>query len=247
MNRKRSATMKMAAVTFIAFMTLVLTGSCWAEGMGAERVTEQQQGREWFDKGQQAMAFGKHDEAIMCFEKVLSINPGFTDAHRFIGDAYMKKGLPDSAVESYKKALESKAQMVPAHVGLGNAHFQKGMHAEAQSAYERALTVQPDNAPARIGLGNIYYAKGEPGKALSEYRKGLTVEPDHAEAQLKVGLILQEKGETDKAAIHFYKSGLLFIKQGNRNDALKAYGHLQETKDERLRQLLHDALQPSIK
>jgi len=247
MKRKRSAMMKKAVVSFIAFMALVLTGSCWAEGMGAERGIEQQQEREWFDKGQQAMAFGKHDEAIMCFEKVLSINPGFTDAHRFIGDACMKKGLPDSAIESYKKALDSKAQMVPAHVGLGNAYFQKGMYAEAQSAYERALTMQPDNAPARIGLGNIYYAKGDPGKALSEYRKGLAVEPDHAEAQLKVGLILQEKGETDKAALNFYKAGLLFIKQGDRNGAMDAYGHLQETKDERLKQLLHDALQPSSK
>jgi tetratricopeptide (TPR) repeat protein len=239
--------MKQAAVCFIAFIALVLKGNCWAEGMGAERGTEQKQEREWFDKGQQAMAFGKHDEAIACFQKVLSINRDFTDAHRFLGDAYLKKGLPDSAIESYKKALDSKAQTVPALVGLGNGHLQKRMYAEAQSAYERALAVQPDNASARIGLGNIYYEKGDTGKALSEYQKGLAVEPDHAEAQLTVGLILQEKGETDKAAIHFYKAGLLFIKQGDRNGALEAYGHLQETKDDRLKQLLHDALQPSTK
>jgi len=239
--------MKKAVVSFIAFMALVLTGSCWAEGMGAERGTEQQQEREWFDKGQQAIAFGKHDEAIMCFEKVLSINPGFTDTHRFIGDAYMNKGLPDSAIASYKKALDSKAQIVPALVGLGNAYFQTGVYAEAQSFYERALTMQPDSASARIGLGELYYKKGDSGRALSEYQKGLALEPDHADAQFKVGLILQGKGETDKAAIHFYKAGLLFIKQGDRNGAMEAYEHLKGTKDERLKQQLHDALQPSIK
>jgi tetratricopeptide (TPR) repeat protein len=121
------------------------------------------------------------------------------------------------------------------------------MYAEAQSFYERALTMQPDSASARFGLGELYYNKDDSGRALSEYQKGLALEPDHADAQLKVGLILQEKGETDTAAIHFYKAGLLFIKQGNRNDAFKAYGHLKGSKDERLKQLLHDALQPSIK
>ena len=239
--------MKKAAVSILAFITLVLTGNCWAEGMGNEQGTAQKQGREWFDKGQQAIAFGKHDEAIMCFEKVLAINPGFMDAHRFIGDAYMKKGLPDSALESYKKALDSKAQIVPALVGLGNASFQKGMYAEAQSFYERALTMQPDSASARIGLGELYYKKDDSGRALSEYQKGLALEPDHADVQFKVGLILQEKGETDKAAIYFFKAGSMFIKQGNRNDAFKAYEHLKGTKDERLKQQLHDALQPSIK
>jgi len=247
MEGKRRARMKKAAVSLLAFIALVLTGSCWAEGMGNERGTEQKQEREWFEKGQQAMAFGKYDEAIGCFQKVLSINRDITDAHRFIGDAYMKKSLPDSAIDSYKKALDSKAQMVPAHVGLGNGYLQKGMHDEARSAYERALTMQPDNASARIGLGNIYYEKGDSEKALSEYRKGLAVEPDHAEAQLKVGLILRKQGESEKAALNFYKAGLLFIKQGDRNGAMEAYGHLKGMGDERLKQLLHDALQPSSK
>jgi len=239
--------MKKNAVILIAFIALALAGNCFAESVSVEQSIERKPGREWFDKGQQAIAFGKHDEAIMCFEKVLSINPGFTDAHRFIGDAYMKKGLPDSAIESYKKALDSKAQIVPALVGLGNAYFQKGMHDEAQSFYERALTLQPDSASARIGLGELYYKKDDSGRALSEYQKGLALEPDHADAQLRVGLILQGKGETDKAAIHFYKAGLLFMKQGDRKGAMEAYGHLKGSKDERLKQLLHDALQPSIK
>jgi len=239
--------MKKNAVILIAFIALALAGNCFAESVSVEQSIERKPGREWFDKGQQAIAFGKHDEAIMCFEKVLSINPGFTDAHRFIGDAYMKKGLPDSAIESYKKALDSKAQIVPALVGLGNAYFQTGVYAEAQSFYERALTMQPDSAFARIGLGELYYKKGVSGRALSEYQKGLALEPDHAATQFKVGLILQGKGETDKAAIHFYMAGLLFIKQGDRNGAMEAYEHLKGTKDERLAQQLHDALQPSIK
>ncbi len=98
--------------------------------------------------------------------------------------------------------------------GLGNAYFQKGMHAEAQSSYERALTVQPDNALPASDWGILYYKRMIREGRFLNTRRALALEPDHADAQLKVGLILQEKGETDKAAIHFYKSGLLFIKQG---------------------------------
>ncbi len=46
---------------------------------------ERNQEREWLFKGQAAIVFGRYDEAIACFEKVLAVNPEFTDAHPFTG------------------------------------------------------------------------------------------------------------------------------------------------------------------
>ena len=237
--------MRKIALLIIVFVA-ILAVSNWAKS-GQDSIAQKQE-KEWFSRGQEAIAFGKYDEAISCFEKVISINPGFVDGYRFIGDVYMKKSMPDSAIEAYKKALDSKPQTVPALIGLGNGYYQKAMFDESLAAYERALAIQSENATARIGLGDIYYyKKNDPGKALSEYLKGLALEPDHAEAQLNAGLIVQKRAEHDKAAQHFYKAGLLFIQEGDRNNALKAYEYLKQTKEERLVQLLHDALQPSIK
>ena len=244
MIQQRRDAMKKALVFIIVCFCFLMERS----GAAAESSTLlHEQEREWFGRGQESIAFGKYDEAITCFEKVLALNPDFTDAYRFIGDVYMKKGMLDSAIQSYKKALDSKAQKVPALIGLGNSCFQKTMLDEALSAYDRALAIQPDNALAHIGQGDVYLKKEDIGSALSEYQKGLALEPDHAEAHLALGLIFQKKGENSVAAQHFYKAGLLFIKEGNRKNALTAYEHLKQTKTAKLEQLLYDALQSSIK
>jgi len=231
-------------LAFMLVYSCFLIGSSGAAGESSTLLHEQE--REWFARGQESISFGKYDEAITCFKKALAINPGFTDVYRFIGDVYMKKDMLDSAIQSYKMALDSKAQQVPAFIGLGNSYFQKALLDESLSAYDRALAIQPDNASAHIGRGDVYLKKEDIGSALSEYQKGLALEPDHAGAHLTMGLILQKKGENSTAAQHFYKAGLLFIKEGNRKNALTAYEYLKQTKAEKLEQVLYDALQSSI-
>ena len=46
---------------------------------------------------------------------------------------------------------------------------------------------------------------------------------------------------------HFYKAGLLFIKEGNREGALNAYEGLKLTKAEELQKALFKKLYPDIK
>jgi tetratricopeptide (TPR) repeat protein len=240
----RNLMKKTALGTVVVAVMLSVGGTVGSE----PESTAQQQEKEWFAQAQEAVVFGRYDEAIRCFEKVLSINPGFVDVYRFMGDVYMKKGMPDNAIEAYKKALDAKPQIVPALIGLGNAYYQKDMIDKSLASYKRALAIQPKSAPARVGLGNIYYyLKNDPAQALSEYEKGLALEADHAEAQLNAGMILQKNAEQNKAAHHFYKAGLLFIQAGDSKNALKAYEYLRQTEEERLIQLLRDALQPSIK
>lgn len=235
--------MKKSALGIVVIAVMLAVGG--RVGSEPDRTAPKQE-KEWFAQAQEAVAFGRYDEAIRCFEKVLSINPGFLDVYRFMGDVYMKKGMPDSAIEAYKKALDAKPQKAPALIGLGNAYYQKDMINESLASYTSALAMQPESATARVGLGNIYYyKKHDPAQALAEYEKGLALEADHAEAQMNAGVILQNNGEQNRAAHHFYKAGLLFIQAGDRESVLKAYDYLRQTKEERLIQLLSDALQPA--
>jgi tetratricopeptide (TPR) repeat protein len=237
--------MKKTALGIVAVAVMLAVGGTMGS---APDGTAQKQEKEWFAQAQEAVALGRYDEAIRCYEKVRSINPGFLDVHRFLGDVYMKKGMPDTAIEAYKKALDAKPQKVPALIGLGNAYYQKDMIDESLASYTRALAMQPASAPARVGLGNIYYyKKNDPAQALAEYEKGLALEADHAEAQLNAGMILQKNAQQKRAAHHFYQAGLLFIQAGDRKNALQAYDCLRQTNEEKLIQLLSDALQPSIK
>ncbi len=240
----RNLMKKRALTAAVVVVILTIGGMAWSGPNGVAEKSE----KEWFSQAQQAMGFGRYDEAIRCYEKVLSVNPGFADVYRFLGDAYMKKGMPDRAIDAYKKALDAKPQKVPALIGLGNAYYQKEMIDESLAYYASALATQPNSAPARIGLGDLYYyKKNDPERALAEYLKALALEEGHADAQMAVGLILRKGVEQNKAAQHFYTAGLLFIKEGDRSSAFKAYEYLRQTKEDRLIRLLHEALQPSGK
>ena len=111
--------MKQSALSILVVVVLLAVGGTVGSGPDS---TAQKQEKEWFAQAQESVAFGRYDEAIRCYEKVLSINPGFVDVYRFMGDVYMKKNMPDSAIEAYKKALDSKPQKAPALIGLWNAY-----------------------------------------------------------------------------------------------------------------------------
>jgi len=95
--------------------------------------------REWFFKGHAALSFGNYDEAIKCYKKTLELNPGFTYAHRFIGDVYFKKENINDAISEYKKALAINPNYAEVHYNLEVAYFKKGNYKLAIAHCDRAL------------------------------------------------------------------------------------------------------------
>ena len=49
---------------------------------------------------------GEHDQAILCFDKALEINPRFVEAYCNRGVTYDKKGEYDRAISDFNKVIE---------------------------------------------------------------------------------------------------------------------------------------------
>ncbi len=61
-------------------------------------------------------------------------------------------------------------------------------------------------------------------------------------AHLYLGAVYLEKGLESLVADHFYRAGLLFLKQGDREKALMAYGLLKEVNSKEQEQKLYEKL-----
>ena len=153
----------------------------------------------------------------------------------------------DEAIKCYKEAITINPNSALAHYNLGDAYYDKEMFDEAIVEYKKSLVIDPDNKAAHLILGNTYKKKGMLDDAVSEYKKVIDIDSNNAWAHQELGIVYAMKGLNSKAAEHFYRAGLLFLKQGDKDTAMKSYVGLKGTKSVELERALFKELYPDYK
>jgi superkiller protein 3 len=163
------------------------------------------------------------------------------------GNMAMSAGYNNVAIRFFKKAIEIDPNYLESYINIGLLYSKEGNTKKAISYYEKAIAIDPDFTKAHYNLGVIYAKKGKLDKAISEFKRCISIDPDYAEVYSQLGTVYLSKGLDSEAADHFYKAGLLFLKQGDKESALKAYEGLKQTKSKELELSLSKKLNPKTK
>ncbi|MEP7015722.1 MAG: tetratricopeptide repeat protein [Verrucomicrobiota bacterium] len=139
------------------------------------------------------------NDAMIHFEKSLTIKPDNAEAQNNLGNVLVQKGQTDDAVSHYRKALEVKPDYASAHNNLGNVFLRRGELDEAIAYYVKALELKPDLAEAHNNLGFAYREKGNFEKAIPHYQKAVALKADYAEAHFNLAEALLHLGRRDEA------------------------------------------------
>ena len=158
------------------------------------------------------------------------------------GNMAMSSGYNNVAIRFFKKAIEIDPNYLESYINIGLLYNKEGDTKKAISYFEKAIAVDPDFTKAHYNLGVIYAKKGKLDKAISEFKRCISIDPDYAEVYSQLGTVYLSKGRDSEAADHFYKAGLLFLKQGDKGSALKAYEGLKKTKSKELERDLSEKL-----
>jgi tetratricopeptide (TPR) repeat protein len=201
----------------------------------------------WFKKGVEAAKTNNYDEAIKCFKKAIAINPNNAPIHYNLGIIYYDRGMLDEAITEYKKAIALLPGYLDAHYNLGITYIDKGMLDEAIDAFKKTIDIAPKDAAAYCNLGIVYDKKGMLDKAITEFKKAIDVYPNYAEAHFNLGAVYKKQGSHTLAAKYFHKAGLLFLKNGDKEWALRAYEDLKLTNSKELERDLYNRLHPEQK
>jgi Flp pilus assembly protein TadD len=110
----------------------------------------------------------------------------------------------DSATKEYVDSLMLDADWPAANVNLGNLYIRQGRAAEAIAAYERALSLDVRFIGAYVNLADAHRQQGNEVESEKVLRRGLSVVP--------------------RAADLHHALGLLQVRRGNKNPALKELG-----------------------
>jgi tetratricopeptide (TPR) repeat protein len=173
---------------------------------------------------------GRWQDAVKSYQKAVKLNPAEAEAHLGLGEAYEKIGEWDLALLAYYEAIQLQSYLAPAYYGLGRTYGQKGQLDLAVTAYREAIRLDHSLAEAHYDLGRAYSQKGLIDDGIASYREAIHLKPDFVEARYSLGMAYAVQKRRALADDYLYQAALLYIEEGNREKALKAYGHLRDLK-----------------
>lgn len=150
------------------------------------------------------------DKAIEEFKRALAKNPKITQAHYFMGLAYLHrdedKGWDEDAQEQ-REEIKNNPNDFRAHYELGNVALKQRRPEEAEKELKRASELASDNPDPLIYLGELYAGQDRPVEAEAAMRKAiaLTTDPSRGGYQIHrahyvLGRILIQSGRRDEGA-----------------------------------------------
>lgn len=116
---------------------------------------EQPRATAYYDLAVSLERLGRPNDARASYQRALSANAGFIEAHVNLGALLARTGQLDEAASHEQAALRLDPNAVLAHVNLGNIFFERHQLVEAAEHYRQALLLEPTQLQARAGLAAV--------------------------------------------------------------------------------------------
>ncbi len=187
---------------------------------------------------------GNTEKAIELYKQTLERSPSFALAEAGLARADWRmyldtsdKKWSDEASQAAANAAGMNPNLAPVQMTLGMIHVEQGKVGLGTQELEQARQSNPTNADIRAALGEAYRVQGRLADATTELQTAIDLAPDNwrwlyllaalqidsrdfkaAEANLKIAL---EKTPDNPRVL--YNLGLIYRKQGNLEEASKAF------------------------
>lgn len=129
-----------------------------------------------------AVRIGRHEEALLLFERCLSLAPGFREARHHYALTLHRDQQPEAALAELDSLLADQPDQ-PGYLALQAAVLCRvGEYQRGIALYERLLAAREDNARVWLSYGHALKTAGRQADAVSAYRRSLDLQPEFGEA-----------------------------------------------------------------
>jgi tetratricopeptide (TPR) repeat protein len=161
------------------------------------------------------------DEALVDYDRALSLKPNYFDASNNRGMALRQLGRSDEALTCYDTAITLRPNSAAAFNGRGLVLRDMNRLEEALASYDQALALNPDFVDVHNNRGVVLAEIERFDEALLSYERALELSPDLGAALNNRGNLLQQLGRADEALAD-YDRALAF--DPNNADAVNGRG-----------------------
>ena len=186
----------------------------------------------WLNKGTSLHALSRPEEAIVCYDKALEIDPQDAKGWNGKGISLYALGRIEEAIDCCHKALAVNSRSALTWNNKGILLDAAGRPEEAESCFDKALEIDPRHAPAWNNKGNSLDTSGRREEAIDCFDKALEIDPRYVTAWCNKGNELVALGRHDEAIVCYDKA--LEIDPGydaawyNKSTTLKDLGRHEE-------------------
>ena len=129
------------------------------------------------------------EEAIMCYEDAININPKEVFAYLNLALLHKKNKNFDEAIKVYQNAISNNPNNHFILSNLGNLFYLQKKYDDAILCHERAVKIKPDSTVAHYNYANTLFHSGNFDKAKETYQKTLDLNPEFSRANTNYGMI----------------------------------------------------------
>lgn len=152
---------------------------------------------EWCNKGVSLRSIGRFDEAVICYDKALEIDPRFAGAWSNKGADLGRLGHFHDAILCINKALEIDPRSKSAWLDKGASFVHLGRFDQAIICFDKALEIDSLHPIAWRGKGTALNGLGRFDEAIVCFEKALEIDPRYVDAWIDKGVSLANIGQFD--------------------------------------------------
>jgi len=131
----------------------------------------------FYQLGRYYQGQNRYEQAIAAYQKALSIDGKFADAHNGLGVIFAMQGRHQQALEHLQLAVQHAPNAAHIHSNLGYALYLSESYAEAASTLERAVALEPSNQAAHTNLALALNKAGNREKAVQVMAQAAKPQP----------------------------------------------------------------------
>ena len=134
------------------------------------------------------------DEALTCFDKLITLKPDLAEAHYNRGNALLQLGKFEQCIASYNNALALRPTHVSALINRGTTLLQLKQAQQALNDFDAALALSPGQVVAWTNRAEALRVLQHIQDALASCDRALSISPDNAHAWLVRAGIMKDAG-----------------------------------------------------
>jgi tetratricopeptide (TPR) repeat protein len=160
----------------------------------------------FFKIGNLLFSIPRYQDTLICYDKVLELDPNSVDAWKNRGVVLGNLERHDEALASFQKVLELDPSSADAWINRGQALGNLECHDEALASFQKVLELDPNFVDAWINRGQALGNLERHDEALASFQKVLELDPNSADAWINRGNTLGNLGRYDEALIDFNRA-----------------------------------------
>ena len=149
----------------------------------------------------------RYDQAIVYFNKCLTLNSESAASHNSLAAIYIVKGDLDKAEGHIREALRTNARLHTLYFNWAQLYEKRNDLPRAAEAYAKEMEISPRNFRACFNLARVYRQMGRDEDELTYLNKTKALNPDFALTYFYLARIELNRGQDYNAAVALAQKG----------------------------------------